>query len=124
MIFDKTAKFDDVWPLLPKYVHRGIIPDSDEHLNMAAKIRISQVREFYSVPKTTIAKMLGTSYRQYLRYESGGSVLPIAVISSLAYFYNLSADFLCGISDTPRKLYESDPIEVNGYRLTNCWCSA
>ncbi len=124
MFFEKNAKFEKIWPLLPEYVHREIIPDTDALLNTAAKVRIAQVRIFYGVPKTTLAKMLGTSYRQYLRYESGDSVLPVAVISSLAIFYNLSADFLCGLCDVPSTLYTGEPMEVNGYRLTECWCTA
>lgn len=124
MIFEKNAKFDEIWPLLPEYVHRGLIPDNDAILNTAAKVRIAQVRVFYGVPKTTLAKMLGTSYRQYLRYEGGDSVLPVSVISSLAIFYNLSADFLCGLCDTPSTIYKGEPMEVNGYRLTECWCTA
>ena len=124
MIFEKSTKFDKVWPLLSEYVHRRIIPDTDALLNTAAKVRIAQVRVFYGLPKTTLAKMLGTSYRQYLRYESGDSVLPVSVISSLSMFYNLSTDFLCGLSDTPVTLYKGEPIAVNGYRLTECWCTA
>lgn len=124
MIFEKNAKFDEIWPLLPEYVHRGLIPDNDAILNTAAKVRIAQVRVFYGVPKTTLAKMLGTSYRQYLRYEGGDSVLPVSVISSLAIFYNLSADFLCGLCDTPSTIYKGEPMEVNGYRLTEYWCTA
>ncbi len=124
MFFDKNAKFDEVLPLLPEYIHRKIIPDTGDILNHAAKVRIAQVRRFFGVPKTTLAKMLGTSYRQYLRYEDGLSALPVTVISFLAYFYNLSADFLCGLKDTPEKLYKGDPIDVNGFVLTSCWCVA
>lgn len=124
MNFSRNSKFDEIWPQLGNYVDRRIHPDTDDVLNYAAKIRIAQVRIFYGVPKTTLAKMIGTSYRQYLRYEEGGSVLPVYVLSSLAYFYNLSIDFLAGLKDEPQRLYQGDPVNVNGYVLTDCWQTA
>lgn len=124
MNFDKSTKIEDTFTELSNSVHKKLIADSNELLNMGAKVRISQIRHFYGVPKTTLAKMIGTSYRQYLRYESGNSALPVYVISSLAYFYNLSADFLCGLSDKPSKLYNGEPKEVNGYLLKDFWGTA
>ena len=91
---------------LANAVSRGLAIGSDEQLTMGAKIRIGEIRRFYGVSKTCLAEVLGTSYRQYLRFEEGKSVLPSWVLEGIALFFNLSVDFVCGLSDEPRILYE------------------
>lgn len=103
---------------LAKSVSKGLRVDMLQHdLTEGAKIRISQIREFYKVSKTNLADMLGTSYRQYLRFEEGESTLPSWVLESLSLFYNLSVDFVSGLSDEPEVLYEGDYKNINGSTL-------
>lgn len=90
----------------------------DRDLTQGTKIRISQIREYYDVPKTSLARMLGTSYRQYIRFEQGSSVVPSWVLSSLSLFYNLSLDFVSGLSDEPRPLYDGGYKNINGECLS------
>ena len=99
-------------------------PDDDYFLNIWAKYRMEDIRRFYGVPKTVLAKMLGTTYRQYIRFEDGNSKVPVQVVSSLALFYNLSLDFICGLDNTPRKLYDGEAREVNGCKLSEIWGTA
>lgn len=95
------------------------VDDLKEDLTNGAKYRIAEVREFFQVSKTDVAKMLGTTYKQYLRFECEKSVLPSWVLSSIAFYFNLSLDFLSGASDEARALYEGQYKNVNGHLLFN-----
>lgn len=108
-------KKSDIRDHISKGLRIGML---DTDLTQGAKIRISQIREFYNVPKTSLARMLGTSYRQYIRFEQGRSVVPSWVLSALALFYNLSLDFVSGLSDEPRPLYDGNYKNVNGECLS------
>lgn len=99
-------------------------PDDDYFLNLWVKMRMQDIRQFYRVPKTDLAHALDTTYRQYIRFEGDRSKVPVQVVSSLALFYNLSLDFICGLSNTPSKLYEGEPVNVNGVILTSSWGTA
>lgn len=93
------------------------IDDLKDGFTYGAKYRIAEVREFFNVGKTDVAKMLGTTYRQYVRFEDGDSVLPSWVLSSVAFYFNLSLDFLSGASDEARALYDGEYKNVNGHFL-------
>lgn len=93
------------------------IDDLQYDFTKGAKCRISEIREFFKVSKTDVAKMLGTTYRQYVRFEDGDSVLPSWVLSSIAFYFNLSLDFVSGASDEARALYEGEYKNVNGHIL-------
>ena len=125
MNFDKSTRHEDT---LGELAHSVRLyprdPDVDYFLNVWAKYRMQDIRRFYGVPKTVLAKVLGTTYRQYIRFEGDSSKVPVQVVSSLALFYNLSLDFICGLDNTPRKLYEGEPLNVNGYKLSETWGTA
>lgn len=95
------------------------LDDLKDGFTYGVKVRISEVREFFKVSKTDVAKMLGTTYRQYVRFEDGDSVLPSWVLSSIAFYFNLSLDFLSGASDEARILYDGEYKNVNGHFLFN-----
>ena len=96
---------------------RLIIDDLQSDFTKGTKFRISEIREFFQVSKTDVAKMLGTTYRQYVRFEDGESVLPSWVLSSIAFYFNLSLDFVSGASDEARALYDGEYKNVNGHTL-------
>ena len=81
------------------------------------KRRILQIREHYGIQRTIIAKILHTSYRQYLRFEEENGVIPSWVLCTLSMFYNLSLDFVAGISDDATVLYQGEYQNVNGCSL-------
>lgn len=102
------------------YIRTGLHIDIlDDDLTQGAKIRIAEIREYYNVPKSSLARMLGTSYRQYIRFEQSGSVVPSWVLSALALFYNLSLDFVSGLIDEPYPLYEGEYKNINGECLSS-----
>ncbi|MBE6605646.1 MAG: helix-turn-helix transcriptional regulator [Ruminococcaceae bacterium] len=68
--------------------------------------RIKDLREDHDYKQTDIAKILGTSRQQVGRWENGLQMMGVDKYIILAKFYNVSADYLLGLIDTPRKLRE------------------
>lgn len=67
--------------------------------------RIRDTREDNDKLQKDIAEQLGITTQQYQLYESGKRKLPIDHLITLCKFYNISADYILGLIDTPRKLY-------------------
>ena len=61
--------------------------------------RIKSLREEYGSSQEQTAKLLGTSQTMYARYESGYSKMPIKYIVILAKHYDVSTDYILGVSD-------------------------
>ena len=62
-------------------------------------IRIRNLREDADKTQQEIAEYLGTSQTMYARYERGANELPIRHLISLCKLYNVSSDYLLGLSD-------------------------
>lgn len=71
--------------------------------------RIRDLREDADKTQAQIAKLLNTTQQQYYKYETGLRELPMHHFITLARYYNVSLDYLTGLIDTPRKLYEPIP---------------
>ena len=71
---------------------------------MQNKFRIRDVREDRDLSQTTVAALLKKSQRAYSRIESGEAELRVDDLATLCKFYNLSADYLTGLTDEPRPL--------------------
>lgn len=61
--------------------------------------RMRNLREDSDKTQQQIADYLGTSQTMYARYERGANELPIHHLISLCRYYNVSADYLLGLSD-------------------------
>ena len=66
--------------------------------------RLRDMREDKEKTQAEIAELLGTVREQYNKYELGKQELPMHHFITLAKFYNVSLDYLAGLTDTPRKL--------------------
>ncbi len=66
--------------------------------------RLRDMREDHDKTQAQIAEILGTRQQQYARWESGQWQMPIEHYKTLARYYNVSVDYLCGLLDQPRKL--------------------
>ncbi len=66
--------------------------------------RLRDMREDADKSQSEIAEILGTVRQQYAKYESGQQELPMHHFITLARYYNVSLDYLAGLTDTPRKL--------------------
>ena len=67
--------------------------------------RLKDVREDRDLKQSDIAKLLQTSQQQISRWETGLRPMGIEQYIKLALYYNLSVDYLLGLTDTPRKLH-------------------
>lgn len=69
--------------------------------------RIRDLREDRDLNQTYIAEYLKTSQTVYSRYERNERDLPITMLYELCKFYNVSADYILGFTNTktplPRK---------------------
>lgn len=61
--------------------------------------RIRNLREDADKTQQEIADYLGTSQTMYARYERGANEMPIRHLIKLAKYYQVSLDYLCGLSD-------------------------
>lgn len=66
--------------------------------------RIRAMREDHDLTQTDIAKLLNTSQTVYSRYERDERTLPTEMLYTLALYYNISADYLLGLTDEPKAL--------------------
>lgn len=66
--------------------------------------RLRDLRENADKTQAEIALLLGTARQQYLKYEAGTQELPMHHFVTLARFYNVSLDYLAGLTNVPRKL--------------------
>ena len=60
--------------------------------------RIRAMREDHDLTQTDIAKLLNTSQTVYSRYERDERTLPTEMLYTLALYYNISADYLLGLT--------------------------
>ena len=61
--------------------------------------KLRGLREDNDLTQTQIAEVLGTSQTMYARYERGVNEMPTRHLIKLTKFYNVSLDYLCGLSD-------------------------
>ena len=62
-------------------------------------MRLKELREDLDIPQRVIAEHLHIKQNTYSQYENGQRQLPIDVLIKLAEFYNVSTDYLLGISN-------------------------
>ena len=67
--------------------------------------RLRDLREDHDKKQEAIAAVLDISRQQYQLYESGKRELPMHHFIVLARYYNVSLDYLAGLTDIPKKLY-------------------
>lgn len=66
---------------------------------MAYYRRIRELREDSDKTQREIAEYLGTPYQYYAVYEKGGSEISFERAIALAKYYNVSLDYLAGLTD-------------------------
>lgn len=65
--------------------------------------RMRDLREDHDKTQSEIAEILGTSQTMYARYERHANELPLRHLLVLCRYYGVSADYLLGLSDDPRR---------------------
>ena len=61
--------------------------------------RIKDLREDNDKSQSEVAKLLGISQQHYSLYEKGDRELPMHHFITLAKFYNVSLDYLVGLTE-------------------------
>ena len=74
---------------------------------MNYRTRIRNVREDRDYTQSEIGKILQKSQQGYNHIEAGRAELKIEDLKLLCKFYNLSADYLIGLTDIPKPLNEN-----------------
>ncbi len=63
--------------------------------------RIRDIRNDRGLTQKQIAEILHVSQNTYSQYEIGTSRFPLDVVVKLAEFYDVSMDYLVGLTDDP-----------------------
>lgn len=66
-------------------------------MNYAERIRA--LREDHDKTQTDVAKLLKIGQKTYSDYELGKTRIPVDSLIVLAKLYNVSMDYICGVSD-------------------------
>lgn len=68
---------------------------------MDYRTRLKEIREDRDITQSFIGNLLNKSQQGYNHIEAGRAELKIEDLKTLCEFYNLSADYIIGLSDTP-----------------------
>ena len=67
--------------------------------------RIRDLREDKELKQIDIAKILNTTQKQYSRWETGEYPVPFKTIIKLARIYDVSIDYIAGLTNDKRKFW-------------------
>lgn len=70
--------------------------------NMYHYQRLRDLREDEDLTQAQIAPMLDVSREQYSRWERGAQEIPMHHAITLAKFYRVSMDYICGLTNKKR----------------------
>ena len=84
---------------------------------------LKRFREHFNLKQNKVAESIGMTPQQYMRYEKDIMSPPVALIINIAEIFNVSADYLLGISDDPRPA-KIDPRIFDLVRLLQEWKDA
>ena len=72
--------------------------------DMDYRVRIRNIREDRDLTQSEVGKLLQKSQQGYNHIETGRAELKIEDLAKLCKFYNISADYLIGLTDEIRPL--------------------
>ncbi len=72
------------------------------NLNMSYRGRLRAVREDRDLTQAQLGEVIDKSQQGYNHIETGRAELKIEDLVKLCRFYNLSADYLIGLTDIPK----------------------
>ncbi len=74
---------------------------------MEKYVRIRNLREDNDLTQEQVGRAINVPQRTYAYYESGERMVPPRVLCSLAHYYDVSVDYILGLTDDkkpyPRK---------------------
>lgn len=69
---------------------------------------IRELREDHDLKQKDIAKILNRSQQGYAHIENDNAKLQIEDLIILCKIYNVSADYILGLTDEPKKLHDQE----------------
>lgn len=75
--------------------------------------RLRNTREDLDLTQLTVAKVLNKSQQGYNHIETGRAELKIDDLIRLCKYYNLSADYLIGLSDVKHSFKDTPPLRID-----------
>ena len=70
---------------------------------MSKYLQLKNLREDHDLTQKQLADHLYMQLTQYRRYETGERELPLDLAISIAKFYDVSVDYIAGVSDKIRQ---------------------
>lgn len=61
--------------------------------------RLKELREYHDLSQQQIAQIAECTQSAYSKYENGKLDVPVQVFIKLAKFYNVSTDYILGLTD-------------------------
>lgn len=68
--------------------------------------RLRDIREDRDLTQAEIGKVISKSQQGYNHIEAGRAELKIEDLAKLCQFYNVSADYIIGLTDSPKSYKE------------------
>ena len=69
------------------------------------KNRLRDLRQDKDLTQAQVASVFFLQLTQYRRYENGDSDIPLEWAKKFASYYNVSIDYLAGLTDDPKTKY-------------------
>ena len=66
--------------------------------------RIRDLREDNNRTQKELSKILNCSQQVYSNYELGQRDIPTDILIKLSKYYNVSVDYILGLSDNPKRI--------------------
>lgn len=70
--------------------------------------RLSELRKERALKQKDIAKLLSLAPTIYSRYERGEQDIPVDCLKTLSEFYDVSIDYIVGITDSRTRIIKED----------------
>jgi transcriptional regulator with XRE-family HTH domain len=78
--------------------------------------RLKALRSEKKLSQQSMGDLLGITRQAYAKYENNESEPDIATINKLAAFFNVSTDYLLGISESRNKLTDTNENEDKNFK--------
>ena len=65
--------------------------------------RIRDLREDHDLTQTQVTKILNMSQTGYSKYKTGENDVPTKILIQLSNLYNVSIDYILGVTDNPKR---------------------
>ena len=66
--------------------------------------KLKELREDHDLSQTQMGKILGITQRTVSYYEKGERTVPPEIIIAYSNYFNVTTDYILGLTDEPRKL--------------------